>query len=63
VPGALAGGVLVRGRAVRESMLGALSEAGLRLGPVQLVDEPARGAVVLARGLAGATAGGAHLTK
>ena len=57
VPGALAGGVLVRGRAVREAMLAALRKRGLALDPVQLVDEPAKGAVVIARGVAGGSGG------
>ena len=51
VPGALAGGVLVRGRAVREAMLAALRDEGLELAPVKMVVEPAKGAVVIARGL------------
>ncbi len=53
VPGALAGGVLVQGRAVREAMLAAVIDRGLVFEPVQLVDEPAKGAVVIAEGLAG----------
>ena len=51
IPAALAGGVLVHGRAVRAAFDAAVAAAGVRLGPVQVVTEPAQGALALARKL------------
>jgi N-acetylmuramic acid 6-phosphate etherase len=48
-PCALAGGVLVDGQWVRRAFVTAAAEASLRLEPIQIVAEPALGAVLLAR--------------
>jgi N-acetylglucosamine kinase-like BadF-type ATPase len=52
VPAALAGGVLVHGRAVRGAFFEALAGHGLTLDPAQLVSEPAVGGIEIARRLA-----------
>ena len=54
VPTALAGGVLVHGRGVRRAFTAALEAAEFEFRPVQLVAEPAQGAIVLARRMSGA---------
>ncbi|WP_143393451.1 N-acetylglucosamine kinase [Fimbriiglobus ruber] len=51
IPVALAGGVLLGSETYRTYFLTALRNAGIEYGPVQLVPEPAAGAVVLARQL------------
>ncbi len=51
IPAALAGGVLVKGGQVRAAFNAAIDEAGVVLEPRQLVTEPARGAIALARRL------------
>ena len=48
---ALAGGVLLGSETYRAAFLGGLRDAGVEPGPVQLVSDPADGAVVLARRL------------
>ena len=52
-PVALAGGVLLGSDLYRSSFLGALRDANIEPGPVQLVPDPAIGTVVLARRLVG----------
>jgi N-acetylmuramic acid 6-phosphate etherase len=54
LPVALAGGVLLGSEIYRDYFLAALRDAGIHPEPVQLVPDPARGAVVLARRLIGA---------
>jgi len=49
LPVALAGGVLTRNAPFRELFLGALRDCGISRGVVEIVTEPALGAVVLAR--------------
>jgi hypothetical protein len=49
VPAALAGGVLVHGRLVRQAFLTSISASEVRLEPIQNVSEPAQGALTLAR--------------
>jgi N-acetylglucosamine kinase-like BadF-type ATPase len=49
IPAALAGGVFVNGKAVREAFAAAIEAAGVRLEPLRTVEEPAMGAVALAR--------------
>ncbi len=49
IPCALAGGVAVGSRLVREEFLAAAEKLGLTLAPVAPVDEPALGAIALAR--------------
>jgi N-acetylglucosamine kinase-like BadF-type ATPase len=49
LPVALTGGLLLRGEAFRERFLANLRACGVTPGPVGLVDDPAVGAVVLAR--------------
>jgi N-acetylglucosamine kinase-like BadF-type ATPase len=51
LPCALTGGVLVKGRRVREAFLAAAAQRGLALAPVALVEEPALGALRLAQEL------------
>ena len=51
LPVALTGGLLLRGEAFRERFLANLRACGVTPGPVGLVDDPALGAVVLARKL------------
>jgi N-acetylglucosamine kinase-like BadF-type ATPase len=51
VPCALAGGVIIRERMIRDALLRAAAASGLALEPVNLVAEPALGAIRLARGL------------
>ena len=51
VPIALAGGLLLHSESFRERFLANLSECGVTPGPVGLVEDPALGAVVLARKL------------
>jgi N-acetylglucosamine kinase-like BadF-type ATPase len=51
VPCALAGGVITRGKTIRDALLRAAAASGLALEPVSLVAEPALGAIRLARGL------------
>ena len=53
VPVALTGGLVLHSSFFRERLLARLLECGVTLGPVGLVDDPALGAVVLARKLAG----------
>jgi N-acetylglucosamine kinase-like BadF-type ATPase len=53
VPVALTGGLALHSRFFRERMLARLPECGVTPGPVGLVDDPALGAVVLARKLVG----------
>ncbi|HEY2786206.1 MAG TPA: N-acetylmuramic acid 6-phosphate etherase [Fimbriiglobus sp.] len=48
VPVALAGGVLLHSELFRTKFLGAMTVLGITPGPVQLVNDPAAGAVVLA---------------
>lgn len=48
VPTALTGGVMVRGRMVREALLASAQASGLTLEPVTPVSEPVRGALRLA---------------
>lgn len=48
VPAALTGGVLLHGHMVRQALLDSALARGLRLEPVTLVSDPARGAVRLA---------------
>lgn len=52
VPVALAGGVVLESEPYRQTLLSALADDGVILGPVELVDDPVSGAVVLARRLA-----------
>jgi N-acetylglucosamine kinase-like BadF-type ATPase len=52
VPAALAGGVLVKAQSVRRAFIESLAAVGIALEPLQLVEEPAQGAIVLARRLA-----------
>jgi N-acetylglucosamine kinase-like BadF-type ATPase len=54
VPCALGGGLLVQGRWVREDALRAAAALGWRLEPAACVEEPAAGALRLARGEVGA---------
>ena len=49
MPCALAGGVLTRGHAVKAAFSSAAAKAGLQLEPVEVVQEPAQGALRLAR--------------
>jgi N-acetylglucosamine kinase-like BadF-type ATPase len=49
VPTALTGGLVLRSELFRERFLANLSDCGVNAGPVGLVDDPAVGAVVLAR--------------
>jgi N-acetylmuramic acid 6-phosphate etherase len=51
LPVALAGGVLLGSETYRTAFLAGLRDAGVEPGPVQLVPDPATGAVVLARRL------------
>ena len=51
VPIALTGGLVLHSTAYRERMLSSLQECGVTPGPVGLVEDPALGAVVLARKL------------
>jgi N-acetylglucosamine kinase-like BadF-type ATPase len=51
VPVALTGGLLLRSEPFRERFLANLRSCGVTPGPVGLVDDPALGAVVLARKL------------
>jgi N-acetylglucosamine kinase-like BadF-type ATPase len=51
LPVALAGGVLLGSETYRVEFLAGLRNAGIEPGPVQLVPDPATGAVVLARKL------------
>jgi N-acetylglucosamine kinase-like BadF-type ATPase len=53
VPVALTGGLLLQSRAFREKFLANLRACGVTPGPVGLVDDPAMGAVVMARKLLG----------
>ncbi len=53
LPVALAGGVLLGSETYRAAFLAGLRDAGVEPGPVQLVPDPADGAVVLARRLVG----------
>ncbi|MBL8094964.1 MAG: hypothetical protein JNL73_12420 [Anaerolineales bacterium] len=46
---ALAGGVLTRGHAVAAALVAALAEQTVAFTPVQRVDQPALGALVLAQ--------------
>ena len=55
-PCALAGGAIVKGRAVRAAFLAAVDAQGLHLDPITPVTEPAQGAVRLAAGLLRASA-------
>ncbi len=52
LPIALAGGVLTKSEVYREEFLGGMLDAGISAGAVELVTEPALGAIVLARQLA-----------
>jgi len=49
----LAGGVIVKGTALRAAFVEAAAALGCNLAPVSLVSEPARGAVTLALGQIG----------
>lgn len=53
LPVALAGGVLTFNESYRRRFLAALGDCGIRPGPVEIVTDPALGAVVLARRLIG----------
>jgi len=53
VPCGLAGGVIVKGTALRAAFVEAAAALGCDLAPVTLVSEPARGAVILALGQIG----------
>jgi len=53
VPCGLAGGVIVKGTALRAAFIEAAAALGCDLAPVSLVSEPARGAVILALGQIG----------
>jgi N-acetylglucosamine kinase-like BadF-type ATPase len=55
VPCALAGGAIVKGRAVRAAFLAAADAQGLRLDPITPVTEPAQGAIRLAANLLNAS--------
>ncbi len=50
IPLALAGGLFLGSVAYRQRVLDALANLGVPLGPITLVDEPARGAIQLAAG-------------
>jgi len=52
IPAALGGGVLVHGAGLAEGLVAQALEEGVRLEPVQKVEEPVRGALRLARVLA-----------
>lgn len=51
IPCALTGGVFLKGALLEKYFRAAAQERGLDLQPIQRVEEPARGALVLARGL------------
>ena len=54
VPCGLAGGVIVKGAALRAAFMEAATVLGCELAPLTLVSEPARGAIALALGLTAA---------